>query len=132
MKLNALKQKPGKFMTMFSDLYQKDEKKFGDLSLTGILPSIDFTKDKDIHEFLDLLLSMCSLFNFHLHHNLINLHQWVCSETYYLQFNPCSISQNSFFFLIRKVWGNRGMVKKTRKRALNVMTSTQVRLLTIG
>jgi hypothetical protein len=54
MKLNALKQKPGKFMTMFSDLYQKDEKKFGDLSLTGIFPSIDFTKDKDIHEFLDL------------------------------------------------------------------------------
>jgi hypothetical protein len=37
-----------------SRLYQKDEKKFGDLSLTGILPSIDFTKDKDIHEFLDL------------------------------------------------------------------------------
>jgi hypothetical protein len=30
-------------------LYQKDEKKFGDLSLTGILLSIDFTKDKDIH-----------------------------------------------------------------------------------
>jgi hypothetical protein len=54
MKLNALKQKPGKFMTMFSHLYQKDEKKFGDLSLTGILPSIDFTKDKHIHEFLDL------------------------------------------------------------------------------
>jgi hypothetical protein len=28
---------------------------------------------------------------------------------------PCPISQNSFFFLIRKIWGNRGMVKKTRK-----------------
>ena len=54
MKLKALKQKPGKFMTMFSDLYQKDENNFGDLSLTGILPSIDFTKDKDIHEFLNL------------------------------------------------------------------------------